>query len=187
MNVKTKVTLGALFLFGISATPFLAGLTLLAQRSIAADPSPVNQAKAINPFKGVTIGTLPAFSKAVNVQLPPQAQTLLKVSQIAAAKGETPDKKMPFSVWQTSFGAGELSPNQAANLSETPPAVGQAMALSNFKFLQNTSVGEFIAANPQLANLPVNSLPVGLFPQVIPSALGITPTSLGQMAADINY
>lgn len=187
MNVKTKVTLSALFLLGISATPFLAGLTLLAQRSIAADPTPVNQAKAVSPFKDITIGTLPAFSKAVNVQLPQEAQALLKVSQIIAAKGETPDKKMPFSVWQTSFGAGDLSPNQAAELSGTLASIPEAMALSNFKFLKSTSVGEFIAANPQLTNLPINGLPAGLLPQVVPDLLGAVPATLGQMATDIAY
>jgi hypothetical protein len=186
MNIKNKVKLSLLFAIALSATPLLAGFMLMAQRSIAADPIPANQAQAVSPFNGMTIRSLPSFSKAINVQLPAEAQNLLKVSEIAANKGDTPDQKMPFSVWQTSFGAGDLSPNQAANLSGTPATIAPAMALSNFEFLKTTSVGEFVAANPQLANLPVDALP-GLFPQIVPDMESYNPNTLGQLATDIRY
>jgi hypothetical protein len=149
-----------LFAIGLSATPVLAAVLFAFQSGIARAESPAASAVAAkNLFGDLSIGRLPAFTSAFDVALPPEAQSLLKVDRIAAGKGDLPGSKIPLSVWQTAFGATDLSPAAAVQLGQVAPQISANLSLGDFKFLGKTTIGEFYAANPQLINANIPGLP----------------------------
>jgi hypothetical protein len=103
-----------------------------------------------------TIGSMPTYPDSVKVNVPPEAQSSMGgVTSINCPAGVAPASCIPMSVWNTTFAAGELTPDRIAAKNGTTVDYNSSLATAT-PWLSRLKVSD-IAATPGMAQMPVTA------------------------------
>jgi hypothetical protein len=103
-----------------------------------------------------TIGSMPAYTDPMRVNVPSSAQgSMGGVTAINCPAGVAPAACIPMSVWNTTFAAGKLTPAQIAAKNGTKIDSNSSLATAT-PWLSRLKVGD-IAATPGMAQMPVTA------------------------------